>query len=800
MADPLQRALVRRRWTYMLAIIGLLTLSLIWRGKISLTSSALADRDRVTALHHARRTHDFSKVPPAPNALRAVGDWIASRTILESASRDALDLREVEQGEDTEILSSFVRLSLTGSRGVAITMLWMKAQEYQKRNEFHKFEQFANAITSLLPNFTTPWLFQSWNISYNVSVETDRLTDMYYYIARGIELLAKGERLNRNSPDMRYNIAFYYQNKFSVSDKVTTLRSMMQLSAIKPSERNPDNFRDRETRQMDAGHREAFREFVRKNPQLCRRLRDKLGYTRPEQIIRFLEDNERVPTRYDKDQRDALLPAHEQFPALPPRFVEGPDELHPGLETLDDTYDAFQAARAWFLYANTVIPPPTRDAEGPRLTPADRFRYRIPKMPTLIIFRQGAQRAQTYLAERLQKEGWFDNDTVWYPDEGADIGLERWFGDTAESTALSAGMSSREAWAKAYQMWLLHGDLNGLRYSPDTLLNLQEKARAVPDDPRLGSYSNEQLNNLGLTREQVKARDTLRAYGRNREITNYAFFLSSTEAEQDPQTVKARQKLWLAERARLAGKADPAAIRQYAEALSSWRQVLFRFKDFHYNEHAEEESYEMQLNLMFMLEKSPEILARARDMIPALQALAPAAHDELTAHSLREDIAREIAESETNLRIAAFDPQVQARVTRLIGEPLDDATLHRDWHVVLKWKRAIAAEAAARANPKPLTPAEREKKADEPEWRAKAVALMQEAGTKPLPGWPQLNEARDEIARAVVVREFDWLPEYREPFKDESNRWVRSDTAKSVKERMNLIRVKPSAEPGPEAR
>ena len=39
---------------------------------------------------------------------------------------------------------------------------------------------------------------------------------MYFYIARGIELLAEGERRNQRSPDMRYQIAFYYQNKFGV--------------------------------------------------------------------------------------------------------------------------------------------------------------------------------------------------------------------------------------------------------------------------------------------------------------------------------------------------------------------------------------------------------------------------------------------------------------------------------------------------------------------------------------------------------------------------------------------------------
>ena len=44
------------------------------------------------------------------------------------------------------------------------------------------------ALTKLQPHFITPWLFQSWNLSYNVAVEADRLRDKYFYVTRGIEL------------------------------------------------------------------------------------------------------------------------------------------------------------------------------------------------------------------------------------------------------------------------------------------------------------------------------------------------------------------------------------------------------------------------------------------------------------------------------------------------------------------------------------------------------------------------------------------------------------------------------------
>src|SRR4051794_33648271 len=122
MANPMQKAVLRRQITYFALIIGLLTLSLFWRGKIPLPS-AITDEARVTELLQARRVQDFSTVKPPESSISKIGDWISSRSILNQASRDSLDLREVDQG-DAEVGSSFVRLLLTGSRGFAVTVLW----------------------------------------------------------------------------------------------------------------------------------------------------------------------------------------------------------------------------------------------------------------------------------------------------------------------------------------------------------------------------------------------------------------------------------------------------------------------------------------------------------------------------------------------------------------------------------------------------------------------------------------------------------------------------------------------------
>src|SRR5262249_29206561 len=148
------------------------------------------------------------------------------------------------QGQ-ANVLGSTIQVSLTGSRGFAICFLWMSAIEKQKKHEWNDLKLLVNVITKLQPHFLTPWLFQSWNLAYNVSVESERVSDRYFYVSEGISLLAEGERINRaravdpsgqinevGNPDMRFWLGFYYMNKFGLSDENNYMRSLLQLSTI----------------------------------------------------------------------------------------------------------------------------------------------------------------------------------------------------------------------------------------------------------------------------------------------------------------------------------------------------------------------------------------------------------------------------------------------------------------------------------------------------------------------------------------------------------------------------------------
>ncbi len=634
--NPLQRAAFVRKASYVAAILVLFTVSMFWRGAIPVplgTSTA-------TAATPFR--------------------WAANHTIQNQAQR--LEVWELDEREgEAEITGSALRLTLTGSRGIAVTALWLSAIDKQKRNDFHEFETRVRMVTKLQPNFITPWIFQSWNIAYNVSVEMHGSGDMYFYIVRGIQLLAEGERRNKRSPDMRYQIAFYYQNKFGVSDQVEVLRCLYDLSCMPPSERQADDFYTTASDGSKKFNQDRFQTFCEKHPHLVRRLRgqeqqytdkrskEKLRRATPQEIVDFLKTNWEVPSRYRvnslKQPIDELDTSENPFPVLPPKFNQGPGEAHPELETKNDTettggyFTAFKAARAWYSYSLVLLPPPLIDAQGlaipgPTSRPGefghDPATHRVPRLPMMIIFRQGAPRAQTYQADMEQKEGWFDEEG-WVIDKPGGEPSKWWFPDDpdrptrAKGVVAGAGRAwSLDEWRRAAEMWDRHGKDYGLSFvlgRQETLANRRGDPSSIPPE-----LSPEQLADP-VMRERYLAKIGLEFYGSNRSVTNFPYFLAAAQAEEKRATVTARKTLWKAERAAKSGIETELAIRLYKEGLDLWKQVLINNKDFHRperSERTEEETFEYELAYMRLLVSDDErVRERANEVFQAWRGLIP---------------------------------------------------------------------------------------------------------------------------------------------------------------------------------
>jgi hypothetical protein len=523
------------------------------------------------------------------------GSLVHRRFLIEPEAM-ALQLREQSRGE-VELTSSAVRHTFLGSRGIATCVLWWTAKEKQKKQEWNELELVVRSITKLQPHFSAPWRYLSWNLAFNVAVECDRTRDKYFYVSRGLQLLAEGERRNQGTqdeaagpggralrfpgnPDMRYDLGFFYQLKIGQSDEKQFMRSLLDLSCIDPAERDPARFWGVDSRGRRVVKQAELEQFCRSYPRLVRRLRERMGRARPADVVAFLEDNKDVPSRFELPAAGAgaaqtpLRKPRDQWPILPnpsPLPTTLPD---PAQREFAFSFDVNRASEAWYTYAQEPLPPPDPD-EAVEERPFDAVHYRLPKMSTMV-FRTYPARAQFYGAEQLEQEGWFDKDNGWT--------IRGWFEARPGSSRkrdVTVGTESKyhaaPAWARVYRAYLDFGQKNGLYYTPDQARRLEQKAQLYQQTYKVGPQEPARelppAARTGAMRESLEAQKRLEWRAFYETLTNFNSFLSQAAAEQKEEAVGVRKLFFQAkELASLAARAQ--AMKTYEEALARWEEVL----------------------------------------------------------------------------------------------------------------------------------------------------------------------------------------------------------------------------------
>lgn len=133
-----------------------------------------------------------------------------------------VDLGKVDPASET------IKLATLGLRGVAVNLLWEKANYYKKTEDWTNLTATLEQLAKLQPNFITFWKFQAWNLTYNVSVEFDDYKDRYYYVRRGIEFLQQGERFNANNPQLLWDLGWFIGQKIGRADEHVQYRRLFK--------------------------------------------------------------------------------------------------------------------------------------------------------------------------------------------------------------------------------------------------------------------------------------------------------------------------------------------------------------------------------------------------------------------------------------------------------------------------------------------------------------------------------------------------------------------------------------------
>jgi hypothetical protein len=124
--------------------------------------------------------------------------------------------------------SETIKLATLGLRGVAVNLLWEKANYYKKVEDWTNLTATLEQLAKLQPNFITFWKFQAWNLTYNVSVEFDDFNDRYYYVRRGIEFLKEGESYNVDNPVLLWDLGWFVGQKIGRADEYVQYRRLFK--------------------------------------------------------------------------------------------------------------------------------------------------------------------------------------------------------------------------------------------------------------------------------------------------------------------------------------------------------------------------------------------------------------------------------------------------------------------------------------------------------------------------------------------------------------------------------------------
>jgi hypothetical protein len=141
--------------------------------------------------------------------------------------RKSYKLSQVNLGE-VDPASETIKLATLGLRGVAVNLLWEKANYYKKTEDWTNLTATLEQLAKLQPNFITFWKFQAWNLTYNVSVEFDDYNDRYYYVRRGIQFLQEGEHYNVNNPQLLWDLGWFIGQKIGRADEYVQYRRLFK--------------------------------------------------------------------------------------------------------------------------------------------------------------------------------------------------------------------------------------------------------------------------------------------------------------------------------------------------------------------------------------------------------------------------------------------------------------------------------------------------------------------------------------------------------------------------------------------
>ncbi|KPK41079.1 MAG: hypothetical protein AMJ65_10160 [Phycisphaerae bacterium SG8_4] len=179
--------------------------------------------------------------------LLAVGFCIGAGLQLDSINRQRHDMNLViDRPEDLPPSLLLATVATGAFRGLAVDVLWMRADRLKEEGLFFDARQLAEWITILQPRFASVWEFHAWNMAYNISVAipATQPDQRWRWVRNGYELIRDEavEKYKLKNITLYHEIARIFQHKMGgVSDDVHKYYKLQLAMAMEPLLASEDN-------------------------------------------------------------------------------------------------------------------------------------------------------------------------------------------------------------------------------------------------------------------------------------------------------------------------------------------------------------------------------------------------------------------------------------------------------------------------------------------------------------------------------------------------------------------------------
>jgi hypothetical protein len=201
--------------------------------------------------------------------------------------RDRLGLTHMATLENAPPMLAFTTVALGGFRGLISNFLWMRSNDLQLDDKFFEAAQLADWITDLEPHFEQVWVFEAWNMAFNISVKfkenaPGNYSDRWRWLEQGIELLRdRGLRYNPGSVLIYRELAWFFQFKIghNLDDANKYYKQQWALEMrpfFGPNGTNFDALLNPQTAE-DKTNAVAFREKYKMDPVFAKKVDEEWG-------------------------------------------------------------------------------------------------------------------------------------------------------------------------------------------------------------------------------------------------------------------------------------------------------------------------------------------------------------------------------------------------------------------------------------------------------------------------------------------------------------------------------------------